>query len=144
MATPSEATISIKRITHVAVAVSDMERSVAFYRKVLGWKQIDDVEVDLAALAKVLGPNARCRSLVGRVANLGVELISGSFVPNITWAVTLLPAAKTVTATAAKTRMAPIPPRAAAILPLNAGKGGRGQKMSAASTPVRAAARSGV
>lgn len=79
----STAPIAIQRITHVAVAVSDMERSVAFYRKVLGWKQIDDVEVDLTALAEVLGPNATCRSLVGKVGNFGVELICGSFVPNI-------------------------------------------------------------
>jgi catechol 2,3-dioxygenase-like lactoylglutathione lyase family enzyme len=60
-----------------------MERSLTFYRKVLGWKQIDDTQVDLTALAAVVGPNATCRALVGRVANLGVELISGSFIPNV-------------------------------------------------------------
>jgi catechol 2,3-dioxygenase-like lactoylglutathione lyase family enzyme len=83
MATTSELNLPIKRITHVTIAVSDMERSLAFYRKVLGWKQIDDTQVDLTALAAVVGPNATCRALVGRVANLGVELISGSFIPNV-------------------------------------------------------------
>jgi catechol 2,3-dioxygenase-like lactoylglutathione lyase family enzyme len=83
MATTSDSNLPIKRVTHVTIAVSDMERSVAFYRKVLGWKQIDDTQVDLTALAAVVGPNATCRALVGRVANLGVELISGSFIPNV-------------------------------------------------------------
>ncbi len=83
MATTLESNVPIKRITHVTIAVSDIERSVAFYRKGLGWKQIDDTQVDLAALAAVVGPNATCRALVGRVANLGVELIAGSFIRNI-------------------------------------------------------------
>ena len=83
MATTSESYLPIKRITHVTIAVSDMERSLAFYRTVLGWKQIDDTQVDLTALAPVVGPNATCRALVGRVANLGVELIAGSFIRNV-------------------------------------------------------------
>jgi catechol 2,3-dioxygenase-like lactoylglutathione lyase family enzyme len=83
MATTTELNLPIQRITHVTIAVSDMERSLAFYRKVLGWRQIDDTQVDLTALAAVVGPNATCRALVGRVANLGVELISGSFIPNV-------------------------------------------------------------
>lgn len=81
MATAAELNLPIKRVTHVTIAVSDIPRSVAFYRKVLGWKQIDDTEVDLTALAPVVGPNATCRALVGRVANLGIELIAGSFIP---------------------------------------------------------------
>lgn len=83
MAATSESNLPIKRITHVTIAVSNMERSVAFYRRVLDWKQIDDTQVDLTALAAVVGPNATCRALVGRVANLGVELIAGSFIPNV-------------------------------------------------------------
>ena len=83
MATTSESNLPIKRITHVTIAVSDMERALAFYRQVLGWKLIDDTQVDLAALAAVVGPNATCRALVGRVANLGIELISGSFIPSV-------------------------------------------------------------
>jgi len=83
VATRAETNVPITRVTHVTIAVSDMERSVAFYRKVLGWKQIDDTQVDLTALAPVVGPNATCRALVGRVANFGVELNCGSFIPNV-------------------------------------------------------------
>lgn len=69
------------RVTHVAVHVSDMERSIRFYRDVLGWRQIFDVEADLKALEKTLGPNARCRSVGGRIGQLGVELVQANYGP---------------------------------------------------------------
>src|SRR2546421_2962798 len=34
--------IEIKDVSHVSIGVSDMERSIAFYRDVFGWEQLFD------------------------------------------------------------------------------------------------------
>jgi glyoxylase I family protein len=53
----------IKRVNHTGISVSDMERSLAFYRDLLGMELIFDSDVDdIEALSAVVGmENARGR-----------------------------------------------------------------------------------
>ncbi|MBA5868693.1 MAG: glyoxalase [Nitrospira sp. CR2.1] len=46
LAGPSEAQVAVQSIASVGFTVSDMDRSVAFYREVLTFKPVSDVEVD--------------------------------------------------------------------------------------------------
>ena len=38
--------IGIKDVSHVSIGVSDMERSIAFYRDVFGWEQLFDERME--------------------------------------------------------------------------------------------------
>lgn len=56
------AAITVKRVAMIGFTVSDMERSVAFYERVLNFEKVDEVEVTGAAyntLSGVFGSNVR-------------------------------------------------------------------------------------
>jgi lactoylglutathione lyase len=46
--------MSISEIHHVAITVSDLERSVAFYREALGFRQVLDMKVNMPQNARML------------------------------------------------------------------------------------------
>lgn len=72
----------VKRASHVSIAVSDMERSVAFYRDVLGWKKVFDTRLDSKALERLVGiPGASGRACGGLLGGLRVELMSLDYLP---------------------------------------------------------------
>ena len=43
--TITPAGIALKDVSHVSIAVTDMERSIAFYRDVFGWAQVFDEQM---------------------------------------------------------------------------------------------------
>jgi catechol-2,3-dioxygenase len=46
--------VAISEIHHVAIAVSDMERSVAFYRDILGFRKTLDMPLNSPCLERLL------------------------------------------------------------------------------------------
>jgi glyoxylase I family protein len=58
--------VSISEIHHVAIAVSDMERSVAFYRDILGFRKTLDMPLKSAGLERLLRlrPGTTGRSII--------------------------------------------------------------------------------
>lgn len=62
-------------INHTAISVSDMERSLAFYRDVLGMKVAMDVEAKTEKLGLIVGlPGARTRIVMLEAGNQRIEL----------------------------------------------------------------------
>jgi catechol 2,3-dioxygenase-like lactoylglutathione lyase family enzyme len=77
-----DSAVLIKRVSHVSINVSDLERSVAFYKDVFGWEQIFDSEVDSEALSALVGvPGATGQACGGRIGDLRVELMCLSYTP---------------------------------------------------------------
>src|SRR5262249_15616310 len=82
----SEATdpIPIVDVSHVSIGVSDMERSIAFYRDVFGWKQIFDEHMGGDAFEQLPHfPGAAGRACGGRIGSLRVELMQFNFIPDV-------------------------------------------------------------
>lgn len=74
--------IRVKRASHVSIAVSDMERSMAFYRDVLGWRKVFDTVLDSKALEDLVHvPGAKGRACGGLLGGLRVELMSLDYLP---------------------------------------------------------------
>jgi catechol 2,3-dioxygenase len=72
----------VKRASHVSIAVSDMERSIAFYRDVLGWRKVFDTQLDSKALEGLVGvPGASGRACGGVLGGLRVELMRLDYLP---------------------------------------------------------------
>ena len=61
----SSPAIRIRNFSHVCVGVSDLERSLAFYRDVLGLETIFDVELSGAGLEAVTGQGGAVGRMVG-------------------------------------------------------------------------------
>ena len=75
--------VGITGVSHVSIAVSDMERSIAFYRDVLGWEQLFDEHMAGEAFETLTGvPGAAARACGGRLGGLRVELMSFNFIPS--------------------------------------------------------------
>ena len=51
--------IEIKDVSHVSIGVSDMERSIAFYRDVFGWEQLFDEHMEGEAFEALTGVRGR-------------------------------------------------------------------------------------
>jgi glyoxylase I family protein len=67
--------IRIRNFSHVCVGVSDLERSLAFYRDVLGLETIFDVELSGPGLEAVTGQGGAAGRMVGcRVPGSGVAI----------------------------------------------------------------------
>lgn len=71
---------AINGVSHVGIYVSDMERSKAFYREHLGWKEMFDGPIQQDAVAKLLqpfgvSPKVTGRACGGRIGELCVELV---------------------------------------------------------------------
>jgi len=73
--------MTISEIHHVAINVSDLERSVAFYRDALGFRKVLDMKSDAPASARMLrlpekGFNLRSIMMVQGSSTVGqIELI---------------------------------------------------------------------
>ena len=73
--------MSISEIHHVAINVSDLERSVAFYRDALGFRKVLDMKANTPANARMLrmpakGFNIRSIMMVQGTSTMGeIELI---------------------------------------------------------------------
>ena len=76
--------IVIKDVSHVSIAVSDMERSIAFYRDVFGWDQLFDERMEGEAFEALTGfPGASGQACGGRIGSLRVELMHFNFIPAV-------------------------------------------------------------
>jgi catechol 2,3-dioxygenase-like lactoylglutathione lyase family enzyme len=76
--------VVIKDVSHVSIAVSDMERSIAFYRDVFGWEQLFDERMGGEAFEALTGaPGASGRACGGRIGSLRVELMHFNFIPAV-------------------------------------------------------------
>jgi catechol 2,3-dioxygenase-like lactoylglutathione lyase family enzyme len=76
--------IVIKDVSHVSIAVSDMDRSIAFYRDVFGWEQIFDEHMEGEAFEALTGvAGAAGQACGGRIGSLRVELMHFNFIPAV-------------------------------------------------------------
>ena len=76
--------IEIKDVSHVSIGVSDMARSIAFYRDVFGWEQLFDEHMEGAAFEALTGcPGAAGQACGGRIGSLRVELMHFNFIPDV-------------------------------------------------------------
>src|SRR4051812_1305840 len=68
--------LAIKAFSHVCIAVSDVERSLAFCRDVLGFDVVFDVALDGPPMEALTGePGARGRMVGGLLGGTMVELL---------------------------------------------------------------------
>jgi catechol 2,3-dioxygenase-like lactoylglutathione lyase family enzyme len=80
--TTTPAGVALKDVSHVSIAVSDMERSIAFYRDVFGWQQLFDEHMGGENFERLTGaPGAAGRACGGRIGSLRVELMDFNFLP---------------------------------------------------------------
>jgi glyoxylase I family protein len=76
--------IQIKDVSHVSIGVSDMERSIAFYRDLFGWEQLFDEHMEGEAFEQLTHvPGAAGRACGGRIGSLRVELMQFNFIPAV-------------------------------------------------------------
>jgi len=69
--------VSVRAFSHVCVGVSDLERSLDFYRRLLGFDVVFDVELDGSPLEAVTGTaGARGRMVGGLVGGVMLELLA--------------------------------------------------------------------
>jgi glyoxylase I family protein len=69
--------LAVKAFSHLCVGVSDLERSLEFYRRLLGFDVVFDVELEGASLEAVTGASgARGRMVGGLVGGAMVELLA--------------------------------------------------------------------
>jgi catechol 2,3-dioxygenase-like lactoylglutathione lyase family enzyme len=74
----------LKCVSHVSIGVSDMDRSRAWYRDVLGWEEIFDEHMEGEAFERIAGvAGAAGRACGGRVGNLRIELMDFTFIPKV-------------------------------------------------------------
>jgi glyoxylase I family protein len=76
------ATAHISGVSHVSINVADMERSIEFYRRVLGWEQLFDAQMEGPGFEAITGvPGAAGRACGGRIRDIRVELMCFNFTP---------------------------------------------------------------
>lgn len=69
--------LDILSFSHVCIGVSDIERSLDFYRRVLGFDVVFDVELEGASLEEVTGgAGSKGRMVGGLVGGVMIELLS--------------------------------------------------------------------
>ena len=70
----------IKCLSHVAVCVSDIERSLEFYAELLGMKVTMDLDIADDRIGRVIGlPGARCRIVHLKLGETVLELFHYAF-----------------------------------------------------------------
>ncbi len=68
----------------MSIAVSNMERSIAFYREVFGWQQLFDEHMEGDAFEVLTGvAGAAGQACGGRIGSLRVELMHFNFMPDV-------------------------------------------------------------
>ena len=78
----TDLTRMIKGVSHVSIAVSDMDRSIAFYRDVFGWEQLFDEHMEGESFDAITGvKGAAGRACGGRIGDLRVELMAFNYIP---------------------------------------------------------------
>ena len=76
--------VPITDVSHVSIGVSDMERSIAFYRDVFGWELVFDERMEGEAFERLTHfPGAAGRACGGRIGSLRVELMQFNFIPDV-------------------------------------------------------------
>jgi glyoxylase I family protein len=74
----------LKGVSHVSINVSDIERSKAWYRDVLGWQELFDEHMHGEEFETITGsPGAEGRASGGRIGDLRVELMSFTHTPAV-------------------------------------------------------------
>ncbi len=77
-----ETTVPIKDVSHVSLYVSDMDRSLDFYREVFGFEILFEEKIEGPALEEITGvKGAWGRAVGGRIGSLRVELLQTNTVP---------------------------------------------------------------
>ena len=72
----------LKGVSHVSINVSDIDRSKAWYRDVLGWEELFDEHMHGEEFETITGsPGAEGRASGGRVGDLRVELMAFNYTP---------------------------------------------------------------
>ncbi len=72
----------IRGVSHVGIAVSDMDRSIAWYRDVLGWELLFDEWMEGADFDAITGtPGSTGRACGGRIGDMRVELMCFDYTP---------------------------------------------------------------
>ena len=80
----ADGAIEIKDVSHVSIGVSDMARSIEFYRDVFGWEQLFDEHLEGEAFEQLTGvPGAAGQACGGRIGSLRVELMHFNFIPDV-------------------------------------------------------------
>ncbi|MCU0271999.1 MAG: VOC family protein [Acidimicrobiales bacterium] len=68
--------------SHVGIAVADMDRSMAWYHDVLGWRLLFDEQLEGEWFETITGvPGATGRACGGRIGSLRVELMAFPHTP---------------------------------------------------------------
>ena len=72
----------ISGVSHVSINVADMDRSIEFYRRVFGWEQLFDEQMEGPGFEAITGvPGAAGRACGGRIRDIRVELMCFNFTP---------------------------------------------------------------
>ena len=75
--------LGVRKVSHVSVCVSDMQRAVDFYREMFGFEVLFDDKLGGPELDKITGvAGARGRAVGGRIGHMHIELLEQSYVPN--------------------------------------------------------------
>jgi catechol 2,3-dioxygenase-like lactoylglutathione lyase family enzyme len=78
------ASVPVKNVSHVGIYVSDIDRSVAFYRRVFGFEVLFDEKIEGPALERITGVRgAGGRAVGGRIGDVRVELLHLDTVPAV-------------------------------------------------------------
>ncbi|MCE2390740.1 MAG: VOC family protein [Proteobacteria bacterium] len=68
--------VKVKNFSHIGIHVSDMDRSLEFYRQLIGFSPFLDIEFEDPGLDSVLSErNSRARIVKGMIGELTLELI---------------------------------------------------------------------
>jgi len=69
--------LGLRSFSHVCIGVTDMERALDFYRRLLGFDLVFDIELEGPSLEVVTGsPGAKGRMAGGLIAGVMVELLA--------------------------------------------------------------------
>ena len=72
----------INGVSHVSINVSDMDRSIEFYRDMFGWEQLFDEHMEGPGFEAITSvPGATGRACGGRIRDVRVELMCFNFTP---------------------------------------------------------------
>jgi glyoxylase I family protein len=74
--------LGVRKVSHVSVCVSDMQRAIDFYREMFGFEVLFDDKIDGPELDRISGQaGARGRAVGGSIGGFHVELLEQSYVP---------------------------------------------------------------